>query len=165
MLLGGGSPVLSAYGQWRGPGHCAVLMEGDSSWLVYHAYDTQNNGTPTLRISGLDWDEDGWPYVDELYLSVPNTSEKIPPECSLFQNYPNPFNSSTTITYSIVKSSWVNITIHDLLGQNVDTLVCSKLKSGEYTFMYRPENLPSGVYLYRLESDTFAEARKLIYLK
>ena len=165
MLLGGGSLVLSAYGQWRGPGHCAVLLEGDSSWLVYHAYDIENNGTSTLRISGLGWDEDGWPYVDELFLSVPNTPEKNPSKCILFQNYPNPFNSSTMITYSIEQPSWVNLAIYDLLGQNVDTLVSSKLKPGEYTFLYRPLNLSSGVYLCRLESDTFAETKKLIYLK
>ncbi len=66
MLEGGGTPVTFPTERWRGPGHCAVLREGDVDYLVYHAYDAQNLGTPTLHISRLSWDADGWPAIDPL---------------------------------------------------------------------------------------------------
>jgi len=64
MLEGGGTVVLSASDRWKGPGHCAVLQDAGpdsgADYIVYHAYDAQNNGRPTLRINRLDW-RDGWP--------------------------------------------------------------------------------------------------------
>jgi arabinan endo-1,5-alpha-L-arabinosidase len=65
MLDGGGTPVLAS-GQgdgsrYVGRGHVAVLADGGTDHLVYHAYDTQRNGVPTLQIQRLTWDEEGWP--------------------------------------------------------------------------------------------------------
>jgi arabinan endo-1,5-alpha-L-arabinosidase len=62
MLQGGGTVVLHASpdDRWKGPGHCAILQDADADYIVYHAYDAQNNGRPTLRINRLDW-RDGWP--------------------------------------------------------------------------------------------------------
>lgn len=61
MMSGGGSIVVEGGARWRGPGHNAVLFSGDRSYNVYHAYDAQSNGAPTLRISELAWDTDGFP--------------------------------------------------------------------------------------------------------
>ena len=65
MLDGGGSAVLaSAQGtgaRYVGRGHVAILQEPGGDHIVYHAYDTQRNGAPTLQIQRLDWDADGWP--------------------------------------------------------------------------------------------------------
>jgi arabinan endo-1,5-alpha-L-arabinosidase len=63
MTEGGGTLVIEGGGRWAGPGHCAVLRTKWGDKLVYHAYDTQWRGTPTLRISDLNWDEEGWPTV------------------------------------------------------------------------------------------------------
>lgn len=63
MLEGGGSLILSAYGQWRGPGHNGVYQEGDTFWFVYHAYDAKQVGIPKLRIESLGWDAEGWPFL------------------------------------------------------------------------------------------------------
>ncbi len=60
LMAGGGTVVLSASDRWKGPGHCAVLQDTDGDYIVYHAYDADNNGRPTLRINRLDW-RDGWP--------------------------------------------------------------------------------------------------------
>ena len=61
MLGGGGTLVYRGSDRWRGPGHNAILVDGDAWYLVYHAYDAEAGGTPTLRIEKLMWDDDGWP--------------------------------------------------------------------------------------------------------
>ena len=65
MLDGGGTVILSAdrdlTGRWKGPGHCAILQDGDTDYIVYHAYDAEKSGLPTLRIQKLNWTKDGWP--------------------------------------------------------------------------------------------------------
>jgi arabinan endo-1,5-alpha-L-arabinosidase len=63
MLRGGGTLVLQGNERWRGPGHNAVLQEADGDKLVHHAYDAKAVGIPTLRISPIVWDADGWPTV------------------------------------------------------------------------------------------------------
>jgi arabinan endo-1,5-alpha-L-arabinosidase len=63
MLSGGGTQVTYPTERWKGPGHNAILQEEDTDYIVYHAYDAENNGARTLRIAVLDWDEDGWPSI------------------------------------------------------------------------------------------------------
>jgi len=63
MLEGGGARVIAGDEHWRGPGHNAVLQEDSGDKLVYHAYDATFGGLPTLRISPLEWDADGWPFI------------------------------------------------------------------------------------------------------
>jgi len=58
---GGGTLILSAYDQWKGPGHNAILVEDGVYWMVYHAYDAKQIGIPKLRIESIAWDVDGWP--------------------------------------------------------------------------------------------------------
>jgi arabinan endo-1,5-alpha-L-arabinosidase len=61
LMQGGGTLVLGGAGRWRGPGHNAVLFTDTATYNVYHSYDADRNGSSTLRISELVWDEDGWP--------------------------------------------------------------------------------------------------------
>ena len=63
MMEGGGTLVISGGERWAGPGHCSILQEKDGERLVYHAYDTEWRGVPTLRISSIRWDAEGWPTV------------------------------------------------------------------------------------------------------
>ncbi|MBN2472792.1 MAG: arabinan endo-1,5-alpha-L-arabinosidase [Anaerolineae bacterium] len=65
LLSGGGTQVTFATDRWRGPGHNSILQEEDQDYIVYHAYDANSNGTATLRIDPLVWDEDGWPSIPE----------------------------------------------------------------------------------------------------
>ena len=64
MIKGGGTLVLAGAGRFIGPGHNAVLRSGRSDWLVYHFYDRDENGVPTLQIRKLRW-LDGWPVAGE----------------------------------------------------------------------------------------------------
>jgi arabinan endo-1,5-alpha-L-arabinosidase len=61
MNKGGGTLILKAYGQWKGPGHNGILIEDGTYWMVYHAYDAKQIGVPKLRIESIHWDEEGWP--------------------------------------------------------------------------------------------------------
>jgi arabinan endo-1,5-alpha-L-arabinosidase len=61
MTEGGGTLILSEYDRWKGPGHNGILIKDGDYWMVYHAYDSKQNGTPKLRIESLSWDEEGWP--------------------------------------------------------------------------------------------------------
>jgi arabinan endo-1,5-alpha-L-arabinosidase len=61
LTEGGGTLILSAYGQWKGPGHNGMLFEDDLHWMVYHAYDSKQIGISKLRIESISWDAEGWP--------------------------------------------------------------------------------------------------------
>jgi len=61
LTEGGGTLILSAYGQWKGPGHNGILFENGIYWIVYHAYDAKQIGISKLRIESISWDASGWP--------------------------------------------------------------------------------------------------------
>ena len=76
-------------------------------------------------------------------------SEIVPLTMRLHQNYPNPFNPSTTIRYSIYETGDVVLTIHDILGREIDRLVDLTQPAGDYAVNWFGEKFTSGVYLYR----------------
>jgi len=84
---------------------------------------------------------------------------------SLYQNYPNPFNPSTTISYSIPKSEFVQLNIYDTLGKEVASLVNVEQSLGNYEIKFNASTLASGIYFYRLQSGSFTETKMLILLR
>ncbi len=94
----------------------------------------------------------------------------VPEKTQLFQNYPNPFNPVTEIKYQLDKTSQVRITIFDLLGKEVATLVNKKQDAGTYTVIWdgRDRNgktVASGVYLYQMKTNKYSNTKKLIYIR
>jgi arabinan endo-1,5-alpha-L-arabinosidase len=63
MLRGGGTQVTFPSERWRGPGHNSILQENGEEYIVYHSYDAESQGVPTLRIDLLVWDDEGWPSI------------------------------------------------------------------------------------------------------
>jgi hypothetical protein len=98
-------------------------------------------------------------------VSVEKVASGIPEQFALGQNYPNPFNSSTTIKFALPTASHVSIKVHDVLGLEVATLVDKDLPPGQYSTTWNAANVPSGVYLYRIQAGDFVQTRKLILLK
>ncbi|GEM_PF-1413161 len=95
---------------------------------------------------------------------------QAPERFSLSQNYPNPFNPSTTIRYQLLTNSEVSLTIYNMLGQRVKTLVQAKQPAGSYTVQWNGANdagtpVASGVYFYRLRAGDFAGTRKLLLVR
>jgi hypothetical protein len=84
---------------------------------------------------------------------------------TLNQNYPNPFNPSTTIQYNVPQRSYVNLSIYNIIGQRVAVLVDGEKDAGFYSVEFNAVNLPSGVYIYRLQSPESVQTRKMILLK
>ncbi len=92
-------------------------------------------------------------------------TNNLPKVFKLYQNYPNPFNPVSTIKYDIPKSSKVLIKIYDLLGREVMTLVNEAKEPGAYEAYFNGINLASGVYIYRIESGTFVDSKKMVLIK
>ncbi len=95
---------------------------------------------------------------------------KIPTTFDISQNYPNPFNPTTTIKYQIPKSVDVTLTIYNILGQKVRTLVNKKMEPGYYKVVWDGRNdygvkVASGIYLYRIKAGDFVQTRKMILMK
>lgn len=84
---------------------------------------------------------------------------------TLAQNYPNPFNPTTTIVYSLPKSSLVKLEIYDLLGRKIATLVNEEKRSGTYKVTWNAGNIPSGVYFYKISVGGYSKTNKMILLK
>ncbi len=92
-------------------------------------------------------------------------SDKIPTNFSLGQNYPNPFNPTTTINYTIPNRSRVTLSLYNTLGQKVAQLVNGDKDAGAYSITFDASGMASGVYLYRMETGSFMQTRKLVVLK
>ena len=84
---------------------------------------------------------------------------------SLSQNYPNPFNPSALIEYKIPKSNFVEIKVYDVLGKEIATLVDEYKSKGIYKAQFNTNNLPSGVYIYRMKAGSFSETKKMILMR
>ena len=83
----------------------------------------------------------------------------------LNQNYPNPFNPKTTIEYEIYNYDNVKLSIFDIRGREIMILVNEKQRPGFYKIEFKPQNLSSGIYFYRIISGDFTDTKKLVYLK
>jgi endoglucanase len=89
-----------------------------------------------------------------------------PTQFFLGQNYPNPFNPTTTISYSLPQESTVTLRVYDLIGREVATLTHDeKVSPGYHEVSFDAENLPSGVYFYRLWAGNFADTKKMMLIK
>jgi len=92
-------------------------------------------------------------------------SEQLPQEFKLYQNSPNPFNPQTTIGFSLPLDSYVELEVYSISGQKITTLVKEKMKKGIHNIQFKADNLPSGVYLYCIKTDTFVQVKKMMLLK
>ena len=93
-----------------------------------------------------------------------NTSE-IPDSYSLSQNYPNPFNPTTQINFSIPKDGFVNITVYDAIGKEVNKLTDKHMIAGNYKVDFDASGLTSGIYFYRIQAGDYTATKKMALIK
>ena len=126
-------------------------------------------GTVTLYATGVSGGFSGsWNHAPSATItvtSVASVEENTPATFALQQNFPNPFNPTTTIVYSLPSSGHVALTIYDLSGRIVATLVDAAQSAGSYRVTFDAEGLASGVYLARLTAGSRTAVRKLALLK
>jgi hypothetical protein len=89
----------------------------------------------------------------------------LPEGYALQQNYPNPFNPETTISYELGQTGPVQISVYDLWGRQVAELVNTVQTAGPHTVKFDASDLPSGVYVYRMQGEGFSTSRKLTLLR
>ena len=155
-------------------------------------FDIERNGSLVTRMDGLGDSPNGhvyqWvdnnvqplvTYTYSLYavdldgtrrqmatMSATPTAETVTiTEYALHQNYPNPFNPSTSIAFDLVENGTVTLNIYNPMGQQVAQIVNGSLNAGRHTITFDASSLPSGMYLYRLETQTFSATKKMLLMK
>lgn len=83
----------------------------------------------------------------------------------LNQNYPNPFNPTTKIKFYLPERSFVKLTVFDLLGNELETLLNEEKDAGKYEVVFEGSGLPSGVYFYKVQTANFNQTKKMVLLK
>jgi len=143
---------------------------GIGMWLG--VYTVSGN---TLQIEGY-WHTGENPVPTPQFFNTPTTyvrssfgikviSLEIPSTFSLSQNYPNPFNPITKIRFDLPKNVNVKLTIYDMLGKEIETIVNEHLNAGSYEVTFDGTKYTSGVYYYRLNAGEFVETKKMILVK
>ena len=103
--------------------------------------------------------------LESLYTVGINESLLIPEQITLYPNYPNPFNPNTTINFQIPEPSMVRLTIYDIIGRKVETLVDGVMMLGEYSVTWDARELASGVYFCRLEHRGTVRTQKMMLVR
>jgi uncharacterized delta-60 repeat protein len=152
--------------------------EGEEEWVeLYNAPANSYDGTYAITLDhlgnayvtgysagiGTDWDYTTIKYSDHP-VNV-NEQKIIPEEFVLGQNYPNPFNPSTKIKYTIPETGYVQLIVYNVVGEEVAELVNGVREAGQYELTFNASNLPSGLYLYKLQSSSNVEVKKMMLTK
>jgi photosystem II stability/assembly factor-like uncharacterized protein len=111
------------------------------------------------RLDGL------WSFEIGYWTGIDDPAEFLPETALLAQNYPNPFNPVTTISYRLSERSHVTLTVYDLLGKEVATLVTEDQQPGSYEVTFDGSGFASGVYVYRLKTGAFQQAKRFVLAK
>jgi hypothetical protein len=124
---------------------------------TYHVHltITNNSGTGTIVLPVT--------LVDNI--SSASDRPELTTDYQLYQNYPNPFNGRTTFRYDLKQAGNVSLRLYNLIGQEVATVVNEQQEAGPHTLSMNFDQLSTGVYIYRLESGSFTDTRKLILLR
>jgi hypothetical protein len=116
-------------------------------------------GNYSYRLQQID---NGNAYKYSLVIEVNNGTQ---PTSFSIGNYPNPFNPSTTIRYALPVNTFVNITICNILGQKVATLINQNMEQGVHEVSFDASSFASGTYIYRIEAGSFSATKKMLLIK
>ena len=99
-------------------------------------------------------------FSNEIFVDV-----NAPLEFTLAQNYPNPFNPTTSINFSIAEPTFVKLAIYNLLGEEVQVLKNDYMEAGTFKINFDASSLPSGMYLYKIETAQYSSVKKMMLMK
>jgi hypothetical protein len=135
----------------------------DEIWHCAPPYDLDGISRPSPE--GTNTDMGAYEHPLGLPSAIAVNENQMPERSALFQNYPNPFNPSTVITWQVAVGSNVALSIYNVLGEKVTTLVSRRMNAGTYSCTFDGNNLASGVYYYRLDTASFHAVQKMILLR
>ena len=135
------------------------LADGLPNTVAIHLDYNQTTGKLRIGTHGRGvWEANG-------IIGIINYNSEVPENFSLSQNYPNPFNPVTNIKYQVQKSGFVKLTVFDMLGREIKTIINELQQPGTYTAQFDAAGISSGVYFYRLEVNGYSETRKMMLIK
>jgi len=139
----------------------SLLMDTDYLASNFGLVGQDFDASPTLRIKGtlINGVQHG------TITAISGNLFTLPGQFVLNQNFPNPFNPSTRISYDLAHGSAVELTVYDLLGQKVKTLVSSYQNSGTYNIEFTASGLSTGVYVYTLKTTFGIQLKRMVYMK
>lgn len=103
-------------------------------------------------------------YVTSIKEDLQNKSSS-PQNFELFQNYPNPFNPETNIVFSIRESSYITLKLFSITGEEIETLFSGPVIAGTHSVKFKPKDLSSGTYIYKLNVRNNSDSKKMLFIK
>ncbi|MCX6224118.1 MAG: T9SS type A sorting domain-containing protein, partial [Bacteroidia bacterium] len=136
----------------------AVEQTDDGGYLVSGQTDSYGAGLYDMWILKLDKNGDGPGAA-----GIPDAGR--PKGFSLLQNHPNPFDRTTTFQFRLPESGLVTLSVYNIMGETIQTIVSRQYPAGEFRVDWTPENLPGGIYFYRLQAGPNLESKRMILLR
>jgi hypothetical protein len=138
-----------------------VAGHGTTTEVQNYSFRDQNvnAGSYSYRLKQIDFDGT-FEYSNTIEVEVIGIVE-----FALDQNYPNPFNPTTTINFSLAEPTFVKLAIYNLLGEEVEVLKNEYMNAGSFNITFDASSLPSGMYLYKVETAQFSSVRKMMLMK
>ncbi len=106
-----------------------------------------------------------WYQIGSILTDGKTNLDSPPKEFRVEQNYPNPFNPTTIVRFTMPKTYHVRLTLYDMLGRRVTTLIDEEKPAGEYEFTVDAKHLSSGIYFYMMQAGAFTQTRKLTLVR
>jgi hypothetical protein len=151
-----GYGTITSGGTFSGSGLTTVQMKLQSSFSGWN-FSTVWSISPSIN--------NGYPYLMANVMTSVEAAIGTPKTFSLLQNFPNPFNPTTTISFYLPSKSFVSLTVFDIVGRKIATIISEEMSPGTYSRQWNAAKLSSGIYFYRLQAGTYIETKKLVLLK
>ena len=146
-----------------------VVQIGNANQNNSWTFKNLPGGTYYWSVQAIDNSYEGSTFASEKTFTniviIEEVTSPIPSVYSLAQNYPNPFNPTTTILYQLPKSTYVKLSIYDITGKLVETLVNEHKNAGYYSVNWDATNVSSGIYIYKIDASNFSSVKKCLIVK
>ncbi|MBM4176660.1 MAG: T9SS type A sorting domain-containing protein [Ignavibacteria bacterium] len=147
-------------------------VNGNSNYYIDYSITTAGSGPSKVqyKLRAKDVYNNYSNYTSAVELNYGNSMNKIGTKnlnysFSLSQNYPNPFNPTTKIKFNIPHSAFVTLKVYDILGKKVATLVNEEMSAENHSVNFDANNLPPGIYIYKISAGEFTEIKKMLLIK
>jgi photosystem II stability/assembly factor-like uncharacterized protein len=156
---------------WHGPfpgtanGRILETTDGGETWEFKSFAENINRFRMVNDTIGYASGRTVYKYTTETVVKVTDPPTVVPSDYLLYQNFPNPFNSMTTIIFSLPKNEFADLSIYDIKGEKLFSLINGNLNEGVHEVIIETHDWSSGTYFYTLKTENFIQTNKMILLK